>query len=165
MARNLIRDLVLYLYGHIYHDCTFRGCTTACPLHWHNFKNSHFAVCAVWTAHRVAHMWAKVFLTFQQRFHVNFLFQNTAKQTENGFTQLNNVIYRGWHVKGCYIYEDNGDRYLKKRPDTAHNTTDLYVTSYAQKQAGTSKLASRFYRGWAGEVHTADGGKVLGVDV
>jgi len=36
---------------------------------------------------------------------------------------------------------------VKKRPDTAHNTTDHYVTNSAQKQAGTSKLARRFCRG------------------
>jgi len=62
------------------------SCT--CPLHWHNLKNRHFAVGAVWTAHKFANMWTNIWLTFQQRFHVKFLFQNAAKQTENGFMQL-----------------------------------------------------------------------------
>ena len=53
--------------------------------------------------------------------------------------------------KSWYGSEDKGRGYLKKRPDTAHNTTDDYVTNHAQKQAGISKLASRFYRGGLGK--------------
>jgi len=49
--------------------------------------------------------------------------------------------------KSWYSSGDRGDGFLKKRSDTAHNTTDDYVTNHAQKQAGTSNLANRFYRG------------------
>jgi len=40
---------------------------------------------------------------------------------------------------------------VKKRPDTAHDTADHYVTNHAQKEAGTSKLATDSIEGELGK--------------
>jgi hypothetical protein len=102
---------IIFIWAH-FSSMLLPSSAFACPLHWHNLKNRHFAVCAVWTAHRVAHMWTKIWLTFQQIFQFSFLFLNATKQTENGFMHRNNVTWRGWHVKGWYSSEDKGDGYL-----------------------------------------------------